>query len=321
MSLELARKVLRIEGEAVLALIERVDERFREAVEILYRGRGKIVLTGMGKSGLIGRKLAATFASTGTPAYFLHPAEGVHGDLGILEPGDVLIALSYSGETEEVIRLLPAIKRLGLAIIALTGAPSSTLARAADVLLDVSVKEEACPLGLTPTSSTTAALAMGDALALALLDRRGFTENEFARLHPSGTLGRRLLLRVEDLMHRGSAIPLVRVDTPMRQAVVEMTSKRLGVTGVLDEAGRLVGVVTDGDLRRGLEQVEDLLAVRAGEAMTGHPKWIDRHALAVEALRRMEEHAITSLFVFADSRREELVGIIHIHDVLRAGIA
>jgi arabinose-5-phosphate isomerase len=289
-------------------------------LDLIYHCQGKVVITGMGKSGIICRKIAATLSSYGTPAFFLHPAEGVHGDLGMLVKGDLVIALSNRGETDEINRLLPLIKRMGLKLIVLTGNAESTLGRAGDVTLDVGVKEEACPLGLAPTSSTTAALAFGDALAVALLSKRGFKEEDFALLHPGGSLGRALLLRVEDLMHAGDALPLVKRDTLMREAIFEISSKRLGITGVVDEAGNLTGVITDGDLRRDLEKDDQLLAKKAWQVMTTNPKIVDRKELAGKALGLMEEHKITSLFVYEGEEKIRAVGIIHMHDLIKAGI-
>jgi len=319
--LEEAKKVIRIEAEALLALADAINGAFAEAVELILATRGRVVVTGMGKSGLIGQKIASTMASTGTPAFFLHPAEGIHGDLGMIMKGDVVIAISNSGETEEVIRILPVIKRLGASLVAMTGNPASTLARAGDIFLDISVKEEACPLGLAPTASTTATLAMGDALAVALLLQRGFRAEDFALFHPGGALGKKLILRVEDLMHSAEALPLVSLATPMREALFEITSKRFGVTGVVDEAGRLLGVITDGDLRRALEKGKDIMHLAAADLMTRNPKRIGCTELAAKALQRMEEFSITSLFVFEEEGGEKPVGIIHLHDLLKAGIA
>jgi len=318
--LQAARKVLRIEAEAVAALTDRIGCEFVRAVEMILACSGRVVITGMGKSGLICQKIAATMASTGTPALFLHPAEGVHGDLGMVAKGDVVIAVSNSGETEELTRILPVIKRMGLPLIAMTGKPESTLARAGDVFLDISVKEEACPLQLAPTASTTATLAMGDALAVALLLERGFREEDFALYHPGGALGKRLLLRVDDLMHGAEAMPLVGLDTPLKDALYEISSKKLGITGVVDAQGGLVGVFSDGDLRRTIEQGVELLHRPISEFMNRHPKRILRSNLAAKALQRMEEHAITSLFVFEDEVDSLPVGVIHLHDLLRAGV-
>ncbi len=320
MAIERARKVLRIEAQAVLDLIDRVDDRFVQAVDILFDCQGKVMLTGMGKSGLVGKKIASTLSSTGTPAFFLHPAEALNGDLGILGRGDVVIAISNSGETEEIVKLLPFVKRQGSRLIVMTGHPEATIAKAGDVVLDIAVREEACPLGLAPTASTTATLALGDALAVSLMEKRGFKEEDFALLHPGGWLGKRLLMKVKDLMHVGEAFPMVGEEAPMREAVFEITSKRLGVTGVSDHSGRLVGVITDGDLRRGLEKYPDLLDRKACEVMTRSPKWVDAEALAAQAVQIMEEYSITSLFVYRDSNKSRPVGIIHLHDLLRAGV-
>jgi arabinose-5-phosphate isomerase len=321
MIIEEAKKVIRIEAEALLALADAINGEFERAVELILGSQGRVVVTGMGKSGLIGQKIASTMASTGTPAFFLHPAEGIHGDLGMIMKGDVVIALSNSGETDEVIRILPVIKRLGASLIAMTGNPASALAKSGDVFLDVSVKEEACPLGLAPTASTTATLAMGDALAVALLVKRGFNAEDFALFHPGGALGKKLILKVEDLMHSGSAVPLVNSATLMREALFTITSKRLGITGVTDADGDLLGVITDGDLRRALEKGVDILNQTAGDVMTGRPKRIGRAELAARALQQMEQFSITSLFVFEDGDAKKPVGIIHLHDLLKAGIA
>ncbi|HUI68561.1 MAG TPA: KpsF/GutQ family sugar-phosphate isomerase [Nitrospirota bacterium] len=319
---EQAKRVLKIEADAVAALIGRIDERFEQAVEMILDCEGRVVVTGMGKSGLIGKKIAATLASTGTPALFLHPAEGIHGDLGMVTRGDTVIALSNSGETDEIARMLPSLKRLGIKIIALTGNTDSTLAKNSDVVINVGVKEEACPLGLAPTASTTAALAMGDALAVALLDKRGFREEDFACFHPGGTLGKRLLLRVRDLMHIGDAIPAVSEGTLIKDAIYEISSKKMGVTSVLDGAGKLVGVISDGDLRRWMERTEktgeNLLAKKAKDIMTKNPKVTNRDALAAEAVAIMERNSITCLIVTDHDAKPE--GVIHLHDLLKAGV-
>ncbi len=320
MIIERAKRVLEIEAEAIERLKERINEDFVRAVELILACKGKVVVTGVGKSGIIGQKLASTLASTGTPAFFLHPTEGVHGDLGMLDKKDIVIAISNSGESEELAQILPLIKRFGNKLIAFTGRLSSTLARSADVVLDVSVKEEACPLGLAPTASTTAALAMGDALAVALLEKRGFKKEDFAIRHPGGRLGKRLLLKVRDLMHVGDEFPAVYEDTLMKEALVEITSKRLGVTAVLNDRKELVGVITDGDLRRALERYADLLERKTHEVMTKNPKWIEADTLAAQAVQRMEEYAITSLFVFEKAGDRIPIGIIHLHDLLKAGV-
>jgi len=318
--LDTARKVLHIEAEAVHALIARLDKDFSAAVEMILNCAGRVVITGMGKSGLICQKIAATMASTGTPALFLHPAEGIHGDLGMLMKGDVVIGVSNSGETEELVRILPVIKRMGLPLISMTSSRASTLGRAGDVFLDISVVEEACPLGLAPTASTTATLALGDALAVALLIQRGFNEEDFALFHPGGALGKRLLLRVEDLMHRGDDIPLVSEMTPVKEALFEITSKKLGITGVVNAQGHLVGVFTDGDLRRTLERTGEPLSLPIREVMSLRPKRILRSNLAAKALQKMEEHSITSLFAFESDEDAVPIGIVHLHDLLRSGV-
>ena len=318
--IEEAKRVLKVEAQSILDLAERIDEDFAQAVELLYHCKGRVVLMGMGKSGLVGRKIASTFASTGTPAFFLHPAEGVNGDFGMLAKEDVVIAISNSGETRELLEVLPLIKRYGNRLITLTGNLNSNLAKAGDVCLNIHVKEEACPMGLAPTASTTATLALGDALAVTLMEKKGFKEKDFALLHPGGTLGKRLLLKVEDLVHVGEAFPMVSEKTLMKEALFEITSKRLGVTGVCNGERQLVGVITDGDLRRALEKFDDLLNREAYEVMTRNPKWIEKDALAAKAVQRMEEYSITSLFVFNQSGDRVPIGIIHLHDLLKAGV-
>ena len=314
----LAERVLRLEGASVLALCARLDDRFVDAVTALHGCRGRVIVTGMGKSGLIGRKIAATLASTGTPAYFLHPAEGVHGDLGMVAREDVVVALSNFGETDEVLALLPALKRLGIPLVLLTGAPASTLARQADIVIDVGVAEEACPMNLAPTSSTTAALAMGDALAMALLDLRGLRPEDYAALHPRGSLGWKSLFKVGDLMHTGEAIPVVSEQATMKEAIEEMTGKGFGITIVVDDGGRLAGILTDGDLRRQqLAHGTSLLERRAGECMTRDPKVIGAEELATRALALMEGR-ITSLVITDAAGRP--AGVIRLHDILLAKI-
>jgi arabinose-5-phosphate isomerase len=317
-ALRQARHVLVTEANAITALADRLDGRFDSALDLLAACQGKVVVSGMGKSGIICRKIAATLTSTGTPALFLHAGEASHGDAGVFMRGDVVLALSSSGESEEIIRLLPLVKRMELPLIALTGDPRSTLAKGADVVLDVSVEEEACPLGLAPTASTTAALALGDALAVALLERKGFGADDFAVIHPAGALGRRFL-KVADLMHRGDLVPTVNLSTPFKDTLLEITSKRLGVTGVVDKKGELVGVITDGDLRRAMERVEDIRRTVAGDIMTRNPKAISSTALAAQALAVMERHRITSLFIL-DAGSRSPAGIIHLHDLLKAGV-
>jgi len=321
--LKRAADVLRIESNGILSIANRLDESFVRAVKLLDSCHGKVVVTGMGKSGLICRKIAATLASTGTPSFFLHAGDALHGDLGMVKQGDVILAISNSGETDEILKLLPHIRHHGLKLVVMTGNLESTLAKAGDVILDVKVAEEACPLGLAPTASTTAALAMGDALAVVVLEEKGFKEEDFALRHPGGILGRRLLLRVDELMHRGGDLPIVNHDTLMKEALFEITSKRLGVVGVVNGRGNLIGVVTDGDLRRGLQtHGEQILNKRADEVMTPQPQTIGDDALASEALAKMEENTqrpITSLFVLENDSQKP-IGVIHIHDILKAGL-
>lgn len=315
---ELATAVLETEAQAVQALISRVDAGFVQACDYMLACEGRIVVTGMGKSGHIGDKIAATLASTGSPAFFVHPGEASHGDLGMITRSDVVLALSNSGETEELVTILPLIKRLGVPLIAMTGNPGSTMAREASVHIDVSVAKEACPLGLAPTASTTAALAMGDALAVALLEARGFTAEDFARSHPGGRLGRRLLLHVEDLMHRDEQIPRVTAQTPLREALLEMTRKGLGFTAVVDAEDRVIGVYTDGDLRRTLDRGLDIHATAISDVMTPGCKTIAPGALAVEALKMMEDHKVNAFPVVDGEGR--LAGALNMHDLLRSGV-
>jgi arabinose-5-phosphate isomerase len=314
MSLEIARKVLEIEADAVRGLIETLDHRFLQAVELVLNCRGRIILTGMGKSGIICKKISATLASTGTPSLFLHPAEAVHGDLGMIVEGDVVLAVSNSGETAEIARMLERIKRLRIPLISLTGSLESTLARYSDVALHIPVPREADPLGLAPTASTTAALAMGDALAVALIQRRGFRREDFAAFHPGGELGRQLLT-VGDLMHRGDRLPLVRPETAMKDCLIEMSAKGFGVATVADGDGTLRGVVTDGDLRRTLQRDADIGTMTAGECMSDNPATIPAEALATRALALMEERKITSLCIV--NGQGKLEGLIHLHDLWR----
>ncbi|NOZ68992.1 MAG: KpsF/GutQ family sugar-phosphate isomerase [Deferribacteres bacterium] len=317
--IEQARSILKTEAEAVNSLIDRIDETFVRAIETMYSCTGRVVVTGMGKSGIIGKKIAATLASTGTPAFFLNPAEGSHGDIGMVKKDDVILCISNSGETEEIIRILPTFKRLNLKLIAMTGNAGSTLARVSDIVLDVSVREEACPMGLAPTASTTAALAMGDALAITLLNKRGFTEDDFAIIHPGGNLGRRLLLTVGDIMHTGDVIPVVAPETLMKDAIIEISSKRLGMTTVADSDSRLLGIITDGDLRRGLERWgEEFFSFRAEDAMTRRPKTVTRDTLAAKAVALMEQYSITVLIVAGEE--DSIEGVVHLHDLLKAGI-
>jgi arabinose-5-phosphate isomerase len=317
--IELGLAVLKTESEAIAALMQRIDQSFNRACEMLLACEGRIVVTGMGKSGHIGKKIAATLASTGSPAFFMHPGEASHGDLGMITPSDLLIALANSGETSEIILLLPLLKRLGIPLIALTGNPQSTLARTANINLDVSVDKEACPMGLAPTSSTTAALAMGDALAIAVLQARGFTEEDFALSHPGGNLGRRLLLRVSDVMHSGDAIPLVSLDTSLNQTLLEMTEKGLGMAGVIDpESKQLLGIYTDGDLRRTFEKMPDIKTAQVKDFMTPNCVTIEADRIAGEALKIMHDRKINALMVV--DKNNCVQGALNMHDLLRAGI-
>jgi len=312
------RRVLATEAAAVASLVDRLGEDFARACELLLACEGRVVVTGMGKSGHVGNKIAATLASTGTPSFFLHPAEASHGDIGMITARDAVIALSNSGETEELLTILPLLKRLAVPLIALTGNEASTLARYATVTLDVSVPEEACPLNLAPTASTTAALAMGDALAVAVLEARGFTEEDFARSHPGGSLGRRLLLHVEEVMRRGAELPEVGPDTPLSAGLLEMSRKGLGMTTIVDERRRVLGIFTDGDLRRALDRQLDVHATPMREVMTAGGKVARPRMLAAEAVHMMEEHRITALPVVDDDG--VLVGALNVHDLLRAGV-
>ena len=318
--LKKASQVLEIESAVIKDLTSRIDGTFQQAVETIYHIDGKVIVTGMGKSGLVGRKLAATLSSTGTPSFFLHPTEAAHGDLGGISDGDLLIMISKSGETSELIDLVPSLRKLHIPTIGMIGNTESRLANKCDIVLNIEVKSEACPLGIVPTASTIATSAMGDALAIALLDKRDFDKKDFADLHPGGSLGRRLLTTVEDLMHTDEEIPLASIGQPMKEVLITMTGKGLGVVGILDNGSELCGVITDGDLRRGLESGNDFLDSSPEELMTTNPKWIKKSTLAIDALNIMEKHAITSLFVFNDAKQDEPVGIIHIHDILSYGI-
>ncbi len=317
-ALRLAREVLEIEAQAVAALASRLDERFLDALRMILACRGRVVVTGVGKSGQVGRKIASTLASTGTPAFFVHPGEASHGDLGMITHDDVVLALSHSGESDELIMVLPLVKRLGARLIAMTGAPESALAKLADVVLDAGVEKEACPLNLAPTASTTAALALGDALAVALLDARGFGHEDFARSHPGGTLGRRLLTHVRDVMRTGEEVPVVAAGAAFADAVLEISKKRMGMTAVVDDDRRLVGIFTDGDLRRSLGRGIDVHATRIDAAMTHNPRTIRPEALAAEAVELMEKHKTTQLPVVDAEGR--LVGALNIHDLFRAKV-
>ncbi len=310
----IAREVLQSEANAILALIDRIGANFEKAIELLSECKGRVVLTGMGKSGIICKKIAATFSSTGQPSLFLHPAEAIHGDLGMVATGDVVISVSNSGETPEILRLLEILKRLGIPLIALTGGNKSTLAKHSDVVLDVSVTQEACPLNLVPTASTTAALAMGDALAMCLMVKHGFKEEDFARLHPGGKLGKKLM-KVSALMRTGDDIPIVSADTVMKDVIYEMSRKRIGITAVIDKENKVVGVISDGDLRRHLESDNQLLSRKAEDVMTRTPKTIPGDELATTALNLMEEKRITALLILDNDHR--IQGIIHVHDLWR----
>ena len=316
--LALAADVLDTEARAVDTLKSRLDENFIAACELCMNTPGRVVVTGMGKSGHVSNKIAATLASTGTPAFFMHPAEASHGDLGMITEQDLLLAISYSGETEEVITILPVVKRMGARLLSMTGNPNSTLARAADVHLDISVAKEACPHNLAPTASTTATLAMGDALAVALLKKRGFTAEDFARSHPSGSLGKRLLLRVSDVMHTGDRIPAVDKDVSLRDALLEMSAKGLGMTAIVDDASRILGIFTDGDLRRTLDAGADIRKTPIRDVMHTNCKTADQDMLAAEALHMLEENKITGLLVIDDDG--VLVGALNIHDLFREGL-
>ncbi len=316
--IEMGREALRIEARAVAALVDRLGDDFDSACRMILACAGRVVVSGMGKSGHVGGKIAATLASTGTPAFFLHAAEASHGDLGMVAKGDVVLAISYSGETAELLTILPLFKRMDAPLIAMTGNPQSTLAREADVHLDISVPAEACPLNLAPTASTTATLAMGDALAVALLKHRGFTEADFARSHPGGALGRRLLLHVSDVMRRGADLPRVRPDTPLTEGLLEMSRKRLGLTAVVDGDDKVLGVFTDGDLRRALDRQIDIHGSRMSDVMTRNPRSIGADELAAEAVLMMEKHAVNGLLVLDESGR--LSGALNVHDLLRAGV-
>ncbi len=317
--IELGLAVLQTEAAAITDLTSRLDQRFYDACDLLLKCEGRIVVTGMGKSGHIGNKIAATLASTGTPSFFMHSGEASHGDLGMITAQDLVIALSNSGETSEITLLLPLLKRLGIPLITLTGNPQSTLARSADINLDVSVSQEACPLGLAPTSSTTATLAMGDALAVAVLEARGFTEQDFALSHPGGNLGRRLLLHVSDIMHTGDRIPLVTSASTLKETLLEMTAKGLGVSGVIDaDSNQLVGIYTDGDLRRTFEKMPDIETAQVQEFMTRNPVTIEAGRIASEALKLMHDRKINALMVVDENRIVQ--GALNMHDLLRAGV-
>jgi arabinose-5-phosphate isomerase len=318
-ALEQARRVLELESAAIAQLRDRLDVAFLKGVQLICECQGRVVVTGMGKSGLMARKLAATFASLGIPALFLHPGDGAHGDVGMIARGDLLVAVSNSGETEEILRLLPIINnRFGLKLIAITGNSRSTLAKRSDVVLNVQVPQEAGPFGLIPTASIAASLAMGDALAIAVMTHRGFKQGDFALFHPGGHLGRRIALTVGDIMHRDNEIPLIEEDAPVKQVILEMSEKRLGLTCVIDADGRLQGIITDGDLRRAMEQTPDLLRLKARELMTTYPKIVESTTTAGEALALMEKFSITSLLIIDPDTKP--IGVLHVHDLLKAGL-
>jgi len=315
---EKAKEVIRKEAKAVAHLEKKIDEGFVKAVHLILKCKGRVIVTGIGKSGIIGKKIAATLTSTGTASFFLHPTEGIHGDLGMVRKNDVVIAITKSGGTDEVYQLIPLFKRLGVPIITFTGDLNSPVAEKSDVVIDVSVDHEACPHDLIPTSSTTAALVMGDALAIALLEERHFSSEDFALLHPGGHLGRKLILKVSDIMHTGDQIPVISEETGIKEVILEMTSKRLGTTTVVNQKGKLVGIFTDGDLRRLVERTDEIFSLRAGQVMTKNPKTIDSNELAAKALNLMESYSITSLIITNGKR--EPVGIVHLHDILKAGV-
>lgn len=318
--LKIAKELIRAEAFAIAKMEERIDDNFAQIVELLYGIRGKVIITGVGKSGLVGRKIAATLASTGTPSFFIHAYEAGHGDIGSVSQNDVLIVISNSGETSEVLNLLPYLKKKKVPIIGFVGNVQSSLGKKCDIVINTGVSSEACPMGIVPTASTIVTLAMGDALAIALMNKRKFKELDFAGLHPGGSLGRRLLTTVEDLMHTGDEIPLATINDSMKQVLFTMTQKGLGVVGILDQSGRLVGVITDGDLRRGLEQTGNFFHQAPAAIMSRNPKFINSQTLAIDALYQMEKYAVTNLFVFNGKQTGIPTGIIHIHDILRYGI-
>ncbi|MDI6785633.1 MAG: KpsF/GutQ family sugar-phosphate isomerase [bacterium] len=318
MSLDIAKGVLKAEAEAIINLIQKIDHNFLKAVETIFLCKGKIIITGVGKSGLIGKKIAATLTSTGTPAFFFHSADGMHGDLGIITKQDVVLAISNSGETKEIINLLPSIKRKGVNFICITSKPNSTLAKKSDIILNIGVEKEACPLNLAPTTSSTTTLALGDALAIVLLEKRNFKQDDFIMIHPGGSLGKKFLFKVIDLMHTCQDIPRVTANVSMKNVLKEMTSKKLGFTCVIDQEEKLVGIITDGDLRRLLEKTQDIWNLSAQEVMTKNPKTISKEDLAAKAVAIMENYSITSLIILDNNKKIE--GVIHLHDLLKAGV-
>jgi arabinose-5-phosphate isomerase len=316
--IEIAKNTLKLEADAIYNIIDKINEDFIKAINLIYDCKGRVVITGMGKSGIIAKKIAATMSSTGTPSLFLHPAEGVHGDLGMLSKSDVVIAISNSGETTEIVSILPVIKRFNIPLIAIVGNTKSTLAYKSNCVLDATVEREACPLNLAPTTSTTVALALGDALAVALLEKRGFKEEDFAIFHPSGALGKKLLLKVEDLYHSGDKVPIVTNDTLLSEAIIIISEKGFGCTAVVDDDGKICGIITDGDIRRGVEKYKNIFSLDVSQLCSPNPKLITKDSLAAKALAIMEEYSITSLIVSDENKKP--VGIIHMHDILRAGI-
>ena len=319
-SINIAKKVINNEIDALKKLLPRLDNNFETIVHAILNCSGKVIVIGVGKSGHVGRKISSTFSSTGTPSYFLHPSEAMHGDLGVIASTDIIILISNSGQSSEIINLIPTIKKLGVKIISLVGNTNSTIAKQSDYIFDISVEKEACPLNLSPTSSTTATLVVGDALAISLLEHRNFKKEDFALRHPGGILGKKLLLTVNDLMHKGGSIPLVNIDTSTKNLVMEMTGKKLGVVGITDNKNNLIGIVTDGDLRRGIEKFSNIFIETPRKIMARDPITIKGNILAVDALNVMEKHNITSLFVLKNEKSKIPVGIIHIHDILKAGI-
>ncbi|RKY53143.1 MAG: D-arabinose 5-phosphate isomerase [Candidatus Neomarinimicrobiota bacterium] len=316
-----AIEVLEKEAEAIKDAIPRIDANFEKVVDLIGRSKGKVIVTGVGKSGIVGRKISATLSSTGTPSLFMHAGEASHGDIGVVSRGDVLLIISNSGETEELVNLVPFVRKLGVPIVGFIGKENSILTKKCDIVISTAVKEEACPHGVVPTASSIVTNALGDALAIALMVRRGVEKKHLGELHPGGTIGKRLLTTVSDLMHTGDEIPLIEDDKTMKEALFVMTAKGLGIVGVVDKDSELVGVITDGDLRRGLERTENFLNTKTREIMTTNPKWITSSALAIEALQTMEKYAITNLFVYNGEKKGKPVGVIHIHDILRYGIS
>lgn len=320
-NINVGKEVIRIEAEAVKNLQNRINQSFDEAVNLIFNCKGRVIVTGMGKSGLISQKIASTLASTGTPAQFIHPGEAIHGDLGMITKNDIVLAISYGGETLEIVQMMPVISRLGVNVIVFVGRMNSTIADIADVVINTSVKREACTLDLAPTASTTATMAMGDALAVALLEKRGFQQEDFALLHPGGSLGKKLLLTVKEIMHSEDELAIVDVDMDIQSTLLTISAKRLGVAIVTDNNGKLSGIITDGDIRRGLEQGGDIFAKTAEFLMTKNPKWVTEDTLAINALEKMEKYSITSLFVYKGRKNDRLPnGIVHIHDILKSGI-